>query len=130
METPETKTNKKDWVARPTSFMKAWGAPLIVLFSTNFIPMPYWLATLVIAATFVWMGIGCLINSRRCHRRHCYYSGPLFLIGAVLILIFGFGLLRFGQDDLNFIIWGTMTAALLTFIPELIWGKYKDDKGK
>ena len=117
-----------DLAVKPLNFMKAWGVPLLILTSTNFIHMPYWLATLVIAGTFIWMGIGCFINARRCHRRHCYYSSPIFLIGAILVLIFGFGLLRFGQDDLTNIVWGTLFAVLLTFIPERIWGAYRESK--
>jgi hypothetical protein len=121
-----SKNNNNDLTVKPLSFMTGWGLPMIILTGTNFISVPYWIVILVIAATFLWMGACCLINAQRCHRRHCYYSGPIFLIGAALTLVFGFGILRYGQDDLTIIVWGTVLAVFLTFIPERIWGKYKE----
>jgi len=33
----------------------------------------------------------CVLNARRCHRLHCYISGPVFLLGAVAPLVDGSG---------------------------------------
>ena len=79
-----------------------------------------------IVAAFFWMGIGCVMNARRCQRRHCFYSGPLFLISSVLVLLIGFKVISFGPDGLSYVMWGTLVAFLMTFIPERLEGKYKD----
>ena len=72
---------------------------------------------------FVWMGTGCILNARRCHRLHCYISGPTFLLGAVALGLLAAGLLGFGPHALDNIVVVTLVIALLSFVPE-IWKKY------
>jgi len=43
-----------------------------------------WLAWLWIPALLV-MGVGCLVNASRCGRLHCYFTGPVFTLGAVYV---------------------------------------------
>ena len=38
---------------------------------------------LIRAAACVVMGLACLVNAARCHRLHCYITGPYFLLLAV-----------------------------------------------
>jgi hypothetical protein len=50
-----------------------------------------------LARAWIWttaltvMGIACLVNVRRCGRLHCYITGPVFMVGAVLSLLRGLG---------------------------------------
>jgi len=39
----------------------------------------------------IWMGSACILNSRRCGRTHCRYTGPYYLamIAPVLVLASG-----------------------------------------
>lgn len=64
------------------------------------------------------------MNAKRCRRRHCYYSGPIFLVGGVAVLLVGFELVSFGPEGLTMIVGGTLTLALLTYLTEPIFGKY------
>ena len=75
------------------------------------------------AILFVWMGTGCILNARRCHRLHCYISGPAFLLGAAVLGLLAVGLVVLEAHALNNIVGITLLAALLSFIPE-IWKKY------
>ena len=70
------------------------------------------------------MGLACVMNAKRCRRRHCYYSGPIFLVGGVAVLLVGFELVSFGPEGLTMIVGGTLTLALLTYLTEPIFGKY------
>lgn len=115
----------RDYSARLSSFMVGWGIPILAILSLNFLRPGITVSTLVIMAAFTWMGAGCLINSKRCKRRHCYYSGPVFLVGTALVGLVGFGLIDFGRDGLSYAVWGTLAAVGLTFVPEFIWGKYR-----
>jgi hypothetical protein len=54
------------------------GAAIVVGFGT-----PRWRPLLWIAGMGV-AGTLCLINAARCHRTHCYITGPVFLAGALL----------------------------------------------
>lgn len=75
-------------------------------------------------ALFVWMGIGCVLNALRCHRIHCYISGPIFLLGALSCGLIAAGVLTFGPHALNNFVSITLVLALLSFVFEAIWGKY------
>jgi hypothetical protein len=70
------------------------------------------------------MGIGCGLNARRCHRLHCYLSAPILLLGAIAAGLIGFDVVMLGPHALNNAISLTLVLALLSFVPEMIWGKY------
>lgn len=61
-----------------------WCVPVAALFAS---------APMGDARAWVWcpalvlMGAACLVNAARCGRRHCYLTGPLFLIAALFSLL-------------------------------------------
>jgi hypothetical protein len=115
---------RNDWVDRPGMGFVWWCLPVGVGFAANFFGFPARTIALVWMLSFVWMGTGCILNARRCHRLHCYISGPAFLLGAAALGLFAAGLRTFGPHSLNNIIGVTLTIALLSFVPEMIWRKY------
>ena len=72
---------------------------------------------------FAWMGIGCVLNARRCHRMHCYFSGPILLLGAVAGGLLATGVVSLGALAINNTISITLVLALLSFVPEATWGQ-------
>ncbi len=116
----------KDMVRQPLPFSLAWGIPIAILVSMNFTRgvLPDAAIILIIAGTFLWMGSACVLNARRCGRLHCFISGPIFLIGAVGTLLTGFNVVTIPFLGVNEFISGTVVLALLTFVPEWIWGMY------
>lgn len=121
---------RSDLAARPLPFLAVWGVPILILTSMNFAHgvIPFEAIVLVMAGTFVWMGLACVLNARRCRRRHCYYSGPVLLAGAAAIILVGFEILPLGPDGLIYVVWGTLGLVALTFVPEFIWGRYVGPK--
>jgi len=117
--------SKQDLADKSIPFFLLWGGPILVLLSLNFFRLPLAWVTVIMSASFAWMGIGCAINAHRCHRRHCYYASPILLFGAVLTLLVGFAIVDLGADGLIYVSWGTFAAVLLTFLPEKVLGKYK-----
>jgi len=117
---------RNDHAVKPLPFFWSWGLPLAILFSTNFmsgiVSKP--IILMMMSGSFFWMGLACVLNARRCRRRHCYYSGPIFIAGGVGVLLIGFGVVSLGSDGLIIIVWGTLALALLTYLSELIFGKY------
>lgn len=112
----------KELSESPRTFVIAWGLPILLLLSANFLTYPY--SVIGITVAFLWMGTSCLTNARRCQRRHCYISGPVFLIGGAASALAGFGLVDLGPQGLNYVIWATVALVILSFVPEFIWGKY------
>ena len=113
-----------DLAATVLPFWILWGGPIAIMLSLNFMRPPVEWATVILAACLAWMGIGCAINARRCHRRHCYYASPVLLVGAALTLLVGFGIVDLGPDGLMYVTWGTFAIVMLTLIPEKLFGKY------
>jgi hypothetical protein len=117
--------SNNDLAARVLPFWLLWGAPIAIMMSLNLIRPPAEWATGILSVCFAWMGIGCAINARRCHRRHCYYSSPILLAGAALTLLVGLGFLDFGPYGLMYVTWGIFGLVMMTFLPEKLFGKYR-----
>ncbi|WP_395075728.1 hypothetical protein [Hyphococcus sp.] len=115
-----------DHAAQPLPFFVSWGLPLVILLSTNFMndAVPLWGTVAIMSGAFFWMGLACLLNARRCRRRHCYYSGPIFIIGGIAVLLVGFEIVSLGQDGLVIVASVTLALSLLTYLSEVLFGKY------
>lgn len=116
--------DKKDLAAGPLSFLLAWGLPLLAFITANLAEdaISTEATVLILAGSFAWMGIACVLNARRCRRRHCYYSGPVFLLGAAAIVLVGFEIVPPGRERLGAVIGATLALVALTFVSELFWG--------
>jgi len=121
---PESASN--DHAAKPLSFFWSWGLPIIILISTNFMSgfVPLAAIITIMSGALIWMGLACVLNAKRCRRRHCYYSGPIFIIGGIAVLLVGFEVVSLGRDGLILVVGATLTLALLTYLSEPIFGKY------
>ena len=117
---------ENDLATMAVPFWALWGAPIAIIFSLNFLRPPIEWTTIILSACLAWMGVGCAINARKCHRRHCYYASPILLIGAGMTSIVGFGVVNFGPYGLMYVTWGTFALVLLTFLPEKLFGKYRN----
>ena len=100
-----------------------WGLPILIGLSTNILPVPVAGAALIWAGAFAWMGTGCLLNARRCSRLHCFFSGPVLWLGAIGAGLVSAGAIS-GAHALNNVVSITTVLALLSFVPELVWGTY------
>jgi hypothetical protein len=123
VSTQPDKHTRNDWVTRPGAGFFWWCLPLGLGLAANFLAVPVRGTAMIWVILFVWMGTGCILNARRCHRLHCYISGPTFLLGAVVLGFLAAGALAFGPHALNNIVGVTLVVTLLSFVPE-IWKKY------
>jgi hypothetical protein len=70
------------------------------------------------------MAVGCLLNARRCHRVHCYISGPALLLGAVFSALVALGVVDVSPQVFNNAVSAMLVVALLSFVPEVIWKRH------
>lgn len=115
-----------DWTRQTTGVLVGWVLPIALGLSSNLLPASLELQgvpTFIWATALIWMGVACLLNARRCHRLHCYFSGPIFLAGALLAVLLGLQVISFGRHSLNNLVSGTFVLALLTYLPEVIRGR-------
>lgn len=102
-----------------------WKGPAVVMLVTAVLGLDARNQGLLWGAALSVGGIGCLVNARRCGRRHCFYTGPFFLAMALASLLHGFGALPLGAAGWIVIGATTLVGAVgLTYLPERIWGKY------
>jgi len=117
----------KDFTTDRVTAILLWGIPHIVFFIGIFTNPE--LRTILWPSALSIAGIACLINAFRCGRIHCYFTGPFYLLMAILSLLYGLDIFQFGQ--LGWIwIGGTVVIVgpLLIRVPERIFGKYKVER--
>src|SRR5262249_34661986 len=81
--------SSRAWLGRPRTSASAWWIPKGAIVAALFVPPPARAGVWIIA--LIWMGTACILNSRRCGRTHCRYTGPYYLamIAPVLVLASG-----------------------------------------
>lgn len=100
-----------------------WGPGVLLLVLTG--PFGGWPRTIGWTAGLIWLGAFCLWNTTRCRRVHCLFTGPFFLVMAMVALLAGLGVVSIGANTWN-ILSGTILVGgiALYYVPELIWGRY------
>ena len=100
-----------------------WVVPIVVLGITAGFGGLY--AAVSWPPLLAFMGIACLVNAHRCGRRHCYFTGPYFLLLALLSLLYDMSWLPLGPKG-----WQWFSSALLVgtcilvCVPEWLLGRY------
>ncbi len=112
-----------DWLGKSHTNIIAWWIPKGTMVAGLLAPVPL-RATIWIAA-LAWMGIACILNSRRCRRTHCRYTGPFYLMAIVPVALLGSGVL-----SANFYGWLALGLVILPggwviwWATERAWGKF------
>lgn len=113
----------KDFTSDRVTASLLWGIPHVV-FIIGIFTNPN-LRTILWSSALFFAGIACLINAYSCGRIHCYFTGPFYLLMAVLSLCYGIGIFQLGQFGWIWI--GSIVVLggpILTRVPEHIYGKY------
>jgi hypothetical protein len=86
--------SSRDWLSSPRTNALAWWIPKAAVVVALFIPRPARTGIWIIA--LVWMGTACILNSRRCGRTHCRYTGPYYLAMIAPVLALASGVISVG----------------------------------
>ncbi len=113
--------NRADLVSNKQTRVLLWQLPSAAIVASFFLSSTPLKAGIWTAA-LTQMGLACLVNVSRCGRLHCYFTGPLFLLGALASLLRGLGVVPVTWAQLGI----TMLAGwlLLGRLPEKLWGTY------
>jgi hypothetical protein len=121
---PAASAAQKDWARKPLTILLWWGLPIAIGVSASLLRLPFRAGAGVCAVAFAWMATGCLLNARRCHRVHCYISGPVLLLGAATAGLVAIGVVDLGPRAFSNAVSAILVMALLSFGPELVWKRY------
>jgi hypothetical protein len=115
--------SSRDWLSSPRASVLAWWIPKGVIVAALFIPPPARAGMFIIALT--WMGIACILNSRRCGRTHCRYTGPYYLVMIAPVLVLASGVTSadsYAWLSLAVLILGG--SMIIWWATERAWGKF------
>jgi hypothetical protein len=111
----------RDWLGSTSSNVLAWWIPHAARLVGLFMPVPFRVVIWTIA--LLWMGVACILNSKRCGRTHCRYTGPYYLAVIVPVLAVGFiSSSIYKWITLAVIIVGG--SKLIWWATERAWGKF------
>lgn len=117
---------RTDLVGDFKTMMLLWGLPVAIMLATGYYGDGGRTTTIGWTLSLSVMGAACLVNARGCGRTHCYFTGPFFLLMAVLSLLYGARVLPLGPHGWHFIGAAFVVGgALLYVVPERIWGRYR-----
>ncbi|TFH40195.1 MAG: hypothetical protein E4H01_16990 [Lysobacterales bacterium] len=113
-----------DWTQRRHTRAIAWHIPEIALIVAIFLDPG--VRTVVWSISLLWMGVACILNARRCGRRHCFYTGPFFVVTGVIVALHGSEIVSLGQHGWWWL--GVVTVVggygVLWTLLERYWGEY------
>ncbi|TAN02451.1 MAG: hypothetical protein EPN36_16835 [Rhodanobacteraceae bacterium] len=117
VECAQESKNARD-LTRGTWPWLLWYLPTALLFASAAWPRD--MAGLWVVA-FTVMGAGCLANTARCGRLHCYITGPLFLVAAVWSLLSAMGVVPLHSGVVLLAVFGIVVLAHGAEVP---FGRY------
>jgi hypothetical protein len=123
-ETALEPRSQHDLARKPVSAFLWWCLPIAIGIASGSAGLTLRENATVWAVAFTWMAAGCFLNALRCHRLHCYFSGPAFLGGALVAGAVASGVDHLSSSALNYDIAATFVLVLLSFTPEAYWRKY------
>ena len=92
-----------------------WGLPALAIALGVFLPA---VRSALWISSFVVMGSACVLNARGCGRLHCYITGPLFLLAAVVVAL--------GALDWRLLLALVAVGTVVAYGLEWVRGKYVD----
>ena len=119
----DTTQASKDWLGSTRTNVLAWWIPKVAIVAGLFVPVPVRTAIWIVA--LIWMGTACILNSRRCGRTHCRYTGPYYLAMIIPVVVLASDLV-----SVNFYGWLVLAVVILAgskiiwWVSERAWGKF------
>lgn len=121
---------KRDLLTNAKTMALLWILPVAAILITGYFADHRWIVTIGWTVSLLVMGVACLANAHGCSRMHCYFTGPFFLVMALVSLLYGMQLLPLGSNGWhnigNVLLIG---GVLLCVVPELLWGRYRKAAG-
>ncbi len=116
----------RDLLRDPRRVFAFYGLPILAIVGAGAAPITDVWRGAVWAGACLTIGGACLANAFACGRVHCYLTGPFAIAVGVVAALYGAGVLALGHEGWNILGLALIVGSVaLTFIPELLFGKYR-----
>jgi hypothetical protein len=119
----DTDPSTRDWLLHPRTSVFAWWIPHAAIIASLLSPVH--VRATVWTVAFIWMGVACILNAKRCGRTHCRYTGPFYLAMIVPVFLLTAGISSVGLSGWLFL--GVLVVAgdkIIWWATERAWGKF------
>jgi hypothetical protein len=113
----------RDWLGSTRASALAWWVPQAAIVVALIAPVS--LRAVVWFVALIWIGTACVLNSRRCGRTHCRYTGPYYLAMIVPVLVLASGVISAGFS--GWLMLGVVILAggkIIWWVTEFAWGRF------
>jgi hypothetical protein len=113
----------RDWLGSTRASALAWWVPQAAIVVA--LTAPVSLRAVVWLVALIWIGTACVLNSRRCGRTHCRYTGPYYLAMIVPVLVLASGVISAGFS--GWLMLGVVILAggkIIWWVTEFAWGRF------
>jgi hypothetical protein len=122
---PDGLARSRQDLGQTPSVVWLWCAPAVIAIGASFLVNNHTVALTAAGVLWTiataWIGIGCIINARRCGRVHCAIDAVLFPLLSLSGLLNIVGVLAFSWN----LYWAIFFVILgASFVPELFGTKY------
>jgi hypothetical protein len=115
--------SSRDWLGSTRTNALAWWIPQSAIAAALIAPAS--LRAVIWLVALIWMGTACILNSRRCGRTHCRYTGPYYLAMIVPVAVLASGVVSVGL--FGWLLLGIFILAgskIIWWATERAWGKF------
>ena len=66
-----------------------------------------------------------MFNAKKCKRTHCFYTGPFFIVMAIVALLLGYSFINLGENGWILLgVFSIVGGILIWNFSESVMGKY------
>lgn len=123
---PAQSPSARDILASRGATAALYGLPVFAIVASGFLALGSLWRPIIWVVALVTMGLACTVNALRCGRVHCYITGPLFFLGALVALLDAFGIVRLSRTGWN-LLSGALVAGVFfaCCVIESVLGRYR-----
>src|SRR6516164_11611984 len=105
---PTESPNARDILQSRGATAAFYGLPVLAIVASGFLASGSLWRPIIWVVALTTMGLACTVNALRCGRVHCYITGPLFFLGALVALLDALAIVRLTRTG-----WSLLSGALI-----------------
>jgi len=123
---PTESPNARDILQSRGATAAFYGLPVLAIVASGFLASGSLWRPIIWVVALTTMGLACTVNALRCGRVHCYITGPLFFLGALVALLDALAIVRLTRTGWSLLSGALIVATLVAYyVIEPALGRYR-----